>query len=265
MTPFRGALKGTELRRQREPKTQIFAENHRFSQIHPFSWKFQHLEGAGNRRKPQIFAGFPKIFAENCRKPQIGLRHLRCVTFSSALPLVCTLLKKKKPSKSLMASGTPKASASCVTMRPTWSWLCKPRSEHLWQWWFSARSAWETTNTKQSWAECSKMVRFLVALDVRAGFRQNGFFADFYFWAAGFFRGFSRRIFLLIFVGKSAQKILQENPRENPPKSIQQKSSNTFLQIAQGNRWPDSRESIRRFARISGVARVRLADLNGPK
>ena len=30
---------------------------------------------------------------------------------------------------------------------------------------------------------------------VRAGFRQNGFFADFCFWAAGFFRGFSRRIF----------------------------------------------------------------------
>ena len=52
-----GALKVTELRWQRAPKTQTFAENRRFSQIHPFSWKFQHLEGAGNRRKPQIFAG----------------------------------------------------------------------------------------------------------------------------------------------------------------------------------------------------------------
>ena len=31
-----GALKGTELRLQREPKTQIFAENRRFSQIRPF-------------------------------------------------------------------------------------------------------------------------------------------------------------------------------------------------------------------------------------
>ena len=30
-------------------KPQIFADS-------PFSWKFQHLEGAGNRRKPQIFA-----------------------------------------------------------------------------------------------------------------------------------------------------------------------------------------------------------------
>ena len=46
--------------------------------MRPFSWKFKHLEGAGNRRKPQIFA-------ENRRKPQIGLCHLRCVTFSPAL------------------------------------------------------------------------------------------------------------------------------------------------------------------------------------
>ena len=29
--------------------------------------------------------GKPKTFAENRKKPQIGLRHLRCVTFSSAL------------------------------------------------------------------------------------------------------------------------------------------------------------------------------------
>ena len=71
-----GALKGI-------PKTQIFAENRRFSQICPFSWKFQHLEGA-----PQETADFrrkPKIFAESRRKPQIGFRHLRSVTFSSAL------------------------------------------------------------------------------------------------------------------------------------------------------------------------------------
>ena len=36
----------------------------------------------------------------------------------------------------------------------------------------------------------------------RVGFWQNGFFADFYFWAAGFFRGFSRRIFSPHFCGK---------------------------------------------------------------
>ena len=77
---IQGELKVTDLRWQRKPKTQIFAENRRFSQIHPFSWKLKHLEGAGNRRKPQMFA-------EKRRKPLIGLRHLRSVTFSSALIL----------------------------------------------------------------------------------------------------------------------------------------------------------------------------------
>ena len=33
------------------------------------------------------------------------------------------------------------------------------------------------------------------------------------------------------------RKILQENPRENPPNFIQQKSSNTFLQIGRGKKW----------------------------
>ena len=41
--------------------------------------------------------------------------------------------------------------------------------------------------------------------------QQKDFFADF---LAGFF--------LLNFVGKSAQKFVQENPRENRPKFIQQ-------------------------------------------
>ena len=50
---FLGALKGTELGWQREPKTQIFAENRRFSQIHPFSWEIQPFEGAENRRFSQ--------------------------------------------------------------------------------------------------------------------------------------------------------------------------------------------------------------------
>ena len=80
-----GAVRGTELRWQREPKKQIFAENRRFSQIHPFSSKFKH-----GRRKLQKTADFrrkPKIVAENRRKPLIGLCHPRCVTFSSALDL----------------------------------------------------------------------------------------------------------------------------------------------------------------------------------
>ena len=59
----KGALKGTELRRQREPKTQIFAKNRRFSQIYPFSCKFQHLEAAGNHRFSQETEDFR-------RKPQ---------------------------------------------------------------------------------------------------------------------------------------------------------------------------------------------------
>ena len=74
-----GALKGTERRWQREPKTQIFAENRWFS---------QEIQAFGGRRKAQKIADFrrePKIFAGNRRKPQIGLRHLRSVTFSSAL------------------------------------------------------------------------------------------------------------------------------------------------------------------------------------
>ena len=49
-----------------------------------------------------------------------------------------------------------------------------------------------------------------------------------------FFADFLVGFFLLIFVGKVPRKILQENPRENLPKFIQQKSSNTFLQIGRG-------------------------------
>ena len=55
---------------------------------------------------------------------------------------------------------------------------------------------------------------------IRVGFWQNGFFADFYFWAAGFFRGFSRRIFSPHFCGKSAQK--------NPPGKSPRKSSRIY-------------------------------------
>ena len=59
-------------------KPQIFADSPLLLEIPAF----------GGRRKPQKTAHFrrkPQIFAENRRKPQIGLRHLRCVTFSSAL------------------------------------------------------------------------------------------------------------------------------------------------------------------------------------
>ena len=61
--------------------------------------------------------------------------------------------------------------------------------------------------------------------NVRLGFWQNGFFADFYFWAAGFFRGFCRRIFSPHFCGKKCPeksskkipgKILQNLYNKNP-------------------------------------------------
>ena len=60
---------------------------------------------------------------------------------------------------------------------------------------------------------------------VRVGFWQNGFFADFYFWPAGFCRGFSHRIFSPHFCGtkwpeKSSRKIpgkiLQKLHNRNP-------------------------------------------------
>ena len=46
------------------------------------------IQAFGGRRQPQRTAAFcrkPKIFAENRRKPQIGLCHLRSFTLSSAL------------------------------------------------------------------------------------------------------------------------------------------------------------------------------------
>ena len=42
------------------------------------------MEGARNRRKPQIFAENRRFSQKNHRKLQIGLCHLRSVTFSSA-------------------------------------------------------------------------------------------------------------------------------------------------------------------------------------
>ena len=53
---------------------------------------------------------------------------------------------------------------------------------------------------------------------IRVGFWQNGFFADFYFWAAGFFRGFSRRIFSPHFCGK---KRPEKSSRKIPGKILQ--------------------------------------------
>ena len=76
-------------------KPQIFANS-------PLHLEIQALN-FGGCRKPQKTADFhrkPKIFAENCRKPQTGLCHLRCVTLSLALleppenPISCRLCCK---------------------------------------------------------------------------------------------------------------------------------------------------------------------------
>ena len=63
-----------------------------------------------------------------------------------------------------------------------------------------------------------RIARSTKSLTVRAGFRQNGFFADFYFWAAGFFRGFPRRIFSPHFCGK---KCPEKSSRKIPGKILQ--------------------------------------------
>ena len=52
----------------------------------------------------------------------------------------------------------------------------------------------------------------------RVGFWQNGFFVDFYFCAAGFFRGFCRRIFSPHFCGK---KCPEKSSRKIPGKILQ--------------------------------------------
>ena len=66
----------------------------------------------------------------------------------------------------------------------------------------------------------------------RVGFRQNGFFVDFYFWAAGFSRGFSRRIFPPHFCGKKYPEKSSRKIPKNPPKFIQQKSPTHFCRGA---------------------------------
>ena len=82
-----GALKGLGTKVTENPQNTDFAENRRFSQI---QWKYKHLEGAGNRRKPQIFA-------ENSRFSQktAGNRSLGSVTLGPS-PLARPNLKKRE-------------------------------------------------------------------------------------------------------------------------------------------------------------------------
>ena len=57
-----------------------------------------------------------------------------------------------------------------------------------------------------------------MTLQLRAGSWQNGFFEDFYFWDAGFFRTFVAGFCLLIFVGK---KCPEKSSRKIPGKILQ--------------------------------------------
>ena len=74
----RAKADGTKVAK-REPKMQIFAENRRFSQIDRFSWKFKQC--AENRR----FLQKTEDFRRKTQETADGVRHLRSVTFSSAL------------------------------------------------------------------------------------------------------------------------------------------------------------------------------------
>ena len=92
----------------------------------------------------------------------------------------------------------------------------------------------------------------------RVGFWQNGFFADFYFWAAGSFCGFCRQIFSPHFGGKKVpRKILQENPQQNPPEFILQKSPTHFcIRAGPNSFWNASQRVLRSY-----VTEVCLASL----
>ena len=82
---YQGALKGTNLRGQTEPKRrflQIFADFCRFS---PFAREQSIWENADFRRKPLIFAGNRRKPQEPAEKPQIGVCPLRFVPLSAAL------------------------------------------------------------------------------------------------------------------------------------------------------------------------------------
>ena len=93
---------------------------------------------------------------------------------------------------------------------------------------------------------CCGDCRFSTPQGLGSVFWQNGCFADFHFWAAGFFRGFYRRIVSPLFVGESAQK--------NPPGKFSKKSAqiyttkipNTFLERG----WAIKARAISRSAKL---------------
>ena len=111
---------------------------------------------------------------------------------------------------------------------------------------------------------------FKLASDLRVGFRQNGFFADFYFWAAGIFGGFCRRI-LFSFLWKNF-KVPKKSSRKSPAKSSKiytTKIPDTFLQRAQANRLgPASRGTFAELLLLAmgcGEVSHKAEDKNSPR
>ena len=98
------------------------------------------------------------------------------------------------------------------------------------------------------WNELLSESRFGALKNYRVGFWQNGLSADSYFGAIGLFRGFCRRIFLLIVVGKVPRKssrkipgkilqILQyKNPRHISAEGPGQKIANRRFKAIRANR-----------------------------
>ena len=131
VTFAQGALKVTELRWQRAPKTQIFAENRRFSQIHPLLLE---IPAFGGRRKPQ------KPGNRRFSQKTAGNRRLGSVTLGAS-PLARPYLRTEKPRKSHEKATFSAVAATCLRQMPPPPWrgingTARMRSENkLSLWW----------------------------------------------------------------------------------------------------------------------------------
>ena len=117
-------------------------------------------------------------------------------------------LKSQKSDSKVTFGAHPK-----VTPKVTQKWLKSDQSDpKVTQKWPKSHF-WVTFGVTLAWAPKVTLKSLF-----RVGFWQNGFFADFYFWAAGFCRGFCRRIFSPHFCGK---KCPEKSSRKIPDKILQ--------------------------------------------
>ena len=138
---------------------------------------------------------------------------ISCMLFSRLCP-ECSLLSQKDSRKQPQPHAAGTLSNTRVIRRSQRAWATVVGTP--------SREAAMLRNA----ASCKIQERKKNTQIVRVGFGQNGFFADFYFWATGFFRGFCRRIFSPHFCGKKwpekssrkiPGKILQNLYNKNPP------------------------------------------------